>query len=193
MATVRRDGERINQFITASEVRVVHDKKGSLGIMNIKDAIALAREEDSDLVEIVPNANPPVCKIIDYGKYKFELQKKNKEAKKKQKLVQLKEIKMRPQISVHDYNFKMKHIREFLNEGNKVKITIMFRGREMAHTEFGHDLVDKIIKDLENEASTEKPPKMEGRNLSAVLNPVNKTKKTSSDADKNESRENIEE
>lgn len=193
MATVRRDGERINQFITASEVRVVHDKKGSLGIMNIKDAIALAREEDSDLVEIVPNANPPVCKIINYGKYKFELQKKNKEAKKKQKLVQLKEIKMRPQISVHDYNFKMKHIREFLNEGNKVKITIMFRGREMAHTEFGHDLVDKIIKDLENEASTEKPPKMEGRNLSAVLNPVNKTKKTSSDVDKNESRENIEE
>lgn len=193
MATVRRDGERINQFITASEVRVVHDKKGSLGIMNIKDAIALAREEDSDLVEIVPNANPPVCKIINYGKYKFELQKKNKEAKKKQKLVQLKEIKMRPQISVHDYNFKMKHIREFLNEGSKVKITIMFRGREMAHTEFGHDLVDKIIKDLENEASTEKPPKMEGRNLSAVLNPVNKTKKTSSDADKNESRENIEE
>ena len=193
MATVRRDGERINQFITASEVRVVHDKKGSLGIMNIKDALALAREEDSDLVEIVPNANPPVCKIINYGKYKFELQKKNKEAKKKQKLVQLKEIKMRPQISVHDYNFKMKHIREFLNEGNKVKITIMFRGREMAHTEFGHDLVDKIIKDLENEASTEKPPKMEGRNLSAVLNPVNKTKKTSSDADKNESKENIEE
>lgn len=193
MATVRRDGERINQFITASEVRVVHDKKGSLGIMNIKDAIALAREEDSDLVEIVPNANPPVCKIINYGKYKFELQKKNKEAKKKQKLVQLKEIKMRPQISVHDYNFKMKHIREFLNEGNKVKITIMFRGREMAHTEFGHDLIDKIIKDLENEASTEKPPKMEGRNLSAVLNPVNKMKKTSSDADKNESRENIEE
>ena len=192
MATVRKEGERINQFIKASEVRVVHDKKGSLGVMNIKDALALAREEDSDLVEIVPNANPPVCKIINYGKYKFELQKKNKEAKKKQKLVQLKEIKMRPQISVHDYNFKMKHIREFLNEGNKVKITIMFRGREMAHTEFGYDLIAKIIKDLENEASTEKPPKMEGRNLSAVLNPV-KIKKTSSDADRNENKENIEE
>ena len=192
MATIKREGERINQFIKASEVRVVHDKKGSLGIMNIKDALALAREEDSDLVEIVPNANPPVCKIINYGKYKFELQKKNKEAKKKQKLVQLKEIKMRPQISVHDYNFKMKHIREFLNEGNKVKITIMFRGREMAHTEFGYDLIAKIIKDLENEASTEKPPKMEGRNLSAVLNPI-KMKKTSSDADRNENKENIEE
>ena len=191
MATVKREGERINQFIKASEVRVVHDKKGSLGVMNIKDALALAREEDSDLVEIVPNANPPVCKIINYGKYKFELQKKNKEAKKKQKLVQLKEIKMRPQISVHDYNFKMKHIREFLNEGNKVKITIMFRGREMAHTEFGYDLIAKIIKDLENEASTEKPPKMEGRNLSAVLNPV-KIKKTSSDADRNENKESME-
>lgn len=191
MATVRREGERINQFITASEVRVVHDKKGSLGVMNIKDAIALAREEDSDLVEIVPNAVPPVCKIIDYGKYKFELQKKNKEAKKKQKLVQLKEIKMRPQISVHDYNFKMKHISGFLNEGNKVKITIMFRGREMAHTEFGYDLIAKIIKDLENEASTEKPPKMEGRNLSAVLNPV-KMKKSSSDLDKRENKEDIE-
>ena len=192
MATIKREGERINQFIKASEVRVVHDKKGSLGVMNIKDALTLAREEDSDLVEIVPNANPPVCKIINYGKYKFELQKKNKEAKKKQKLVQLKEIKMRPQISVHDYNFKMKHIREFLNEGNKVKITIMFRGREMAHTEFGYDLIAKIIKDLENEASTEKPPKMEGRNLSAVLNPI-KMKKTSSDADRNENKENIEE
>lgn len=191
MATVRREGERINQFIIASEVRVVHDKKGSLGVMNIKDAIALAREEDSDLVEIVPNAVPPVCKIIDYGKYKFELQKKNKEAKKKQKLVQLKEIKMRPQISVHDYNFKMKHISGFLNEGNKVKITIMFRGREMAHTEFGYDLIAKIIKDLENEASTEKPPKMEGRNLSAVLNPV-KMKKSSSDLDKRENKEDIE-
>lgn len=191
MATIKREGERINQFIKASEVRVVHDKKGSLGVMNIKDALALAREEDSDLVEIVPNANPPVCKIINYGKYKFELQKKNKEAKKKQKLVQLKEIKMRPQISVHDYNFKMKHIREFLNEGNKVKITIMFRGREMAHTEFGYDLIAKIIKDLENEASTEKPPKMEGRNLSAVLNPV-KIKKTSSDADRNENKESME-
>ena len=191
MATIKREGERINQFIKASEVRVVHDKKGSLGVMNIKDALALAREEDSDLVEIVPNANPPVCKIINYGKYKFELQKKNKEAKKKQKLVQLKEIKMRPQISVHDYNFKMKHIREFLNEGNKVKITIMFRGREMAHTEFGYDLIAKIIKDLENEASTEKPPKMEGRNLSAVLNPI-KMKKTSSDADRNENKESME-
>lgn len=188
MAAARRDGERINQFITASEVRVVHDKKGSLGVMNIKDALALAREEDSDLVEIVPNAEPPVCKIINYGKYKFELQKKSKEAKKKQKLVQLKEIKMRPQISVHDYNFKMKHIRGFLNEGNKVKITIMFRGREMAHTEFGHDLIAKIMLDLENEASTEKPPKLEGRNLSAVLSPA-KMKKSSFDSDKSDKKE----
>lgn len=196
MATVKKEGERINQFITAPEVRVVHDEKGSLGIMSIKDALALAKEEGSDLVEIVPTAEPPVCKIINYGKYKFDIQKKSKEAKKKQKSVQLKEIKMRPQISIHDYNFKMKHIREFLDEGNKVKITIMFRGREMAHTEFGYDLINKIIQDLENEASTEKPAKLEGKNLSAVLNPMKVKKTSSSDAEipsKKEASANTEE
>ena len=102
MATVKKEGERINQFITAPEVRVVHDERGSLGVMSIKDALALAKSEGSDLVEIAPTAEPPVCKIINYGKYKFDIQKKSKEAKKKQKLVQLKEIKMRPQISIHD-------------------------------------------------------------------------------------------
>lgn len=189
MATVKKEGERINQFITAPEVRVVHDEKGSLGIMSIKDALALAKEEGSDLVEIVPTAEPPVCKIINYGKYKFDIQKKSKEAKKKQKSVQLKEIKMRPQISIHDYNFKIKHIREFLDEGNKVKITIMFRGREMAHTEFGYDLINKIIQDLENEASTEKPAKLEGKNLSAVLNPMKMKKTSSSDAEESSKKE----
>ena len=189
MATVKKEGERINQFITAPEVRVVHDERGSLGIMSIKDALALAKEEGSDLVEIVPTAEPPVCKIINYGKYKFDIQKKSKEAKKKQKSVQLKEIKMRPQISIHDYNFKMKHIREFLDEGNKVKITIMFRGREMAHTEFGYDLINKIIQDLENEASTEKPAKLEGKNLSAVLNPMKMKKTSSSDAEESSKKE----
>ena len=188
MATVKKEGERINQFITAPEVRVVHDERGSLGIMSIKDALALAKEEGSDLVEIVPTAEPPVCKIINYGKYKFDIQKKSKEAKKKQKLVQLKEIKMRPQISIHDYNFKMKHIREFLDEGNKVKITIMFRGREMAHTKFGYDLIEKIIQDLENEAATEKPAKLEGKNLSAVLNPI-KMKKRYSDSESSSKKE----
>lgn len=191
MATVKKEGERINQFITAPEVRVVHDERGSLGIMSIKDALALAKEEGSDLVEIVPTAEPPVCKIINYGKYKFDIQKKSKEAKKKQKLVQLKEIKMRPQISIHDYNFKMKHIREFLDEGNKVKITIMFRGREMAHTKFGYDLIEKIIQDLENEAATEKPAKLEGKNLSAVLNPI-KMKKSSSDSESSSKKETAE-
>lgn len=193
MAVVnKKDSERINQFITAPQVRVVHDERGSLGVMNTKDAIAIAKQEGVDLVEISPNADPPVCKIINYGKYKFDIQKKNKEAKKRQKLVQLKEIKMRPQISIHDYNFKMKHIRGFLDEGNKVRVTIMFRGREMAHTEFGHDLLTKIIKDLEAEASIEKPPKMEGRNLSVVLNPI-KIKKTSSDSEETEISENKEE
>ncbi|MEI0518619.1 translation initiation factor IF-3 [Brachyspira murdochii] len=190
MATVKKEGERINQFITAPEVRVVRDEGVSPGVMSIKDALALAKEEGSDLVEIVPTADPPVCKIINYGKYKFDIQKKSKEAKKKQKSVQLKEIKMRPQISIHDYNFKMKHIREFLDEGNKVKITIMFRGREMAHTEFGYDLINKIIQDLENEAATEKPAKLEGKNLSAVLNPV-KVKKISSDSESNSSKKEV--
>ena len=188
MATVKKEGERINQFITAPEVRVVRDEGVSPGVMSIKDALALAKEEGSDLVEIVPTADPPVCKIINYGKYKFDIQKKSKEAKKKQKLVQLKEIKMRPQISIHDYNFKMKHIREFLDEGNKVKITIMFRGREIAHTEFVYDLINKIIQDLENEATTEKPAKLEGKNLSAVLNPM-KMKKTSSDSEGSNKKE----
>lgn len=179
MAVVRKDMERINHFITAPEVRVVHDTKGALGVMSVKEAIALAQEEGVDLVEIAPMAEPPVCKIIDYGKYRFEVQKRSKEAKKKQKVVLLKEIKMRPQISIHDYNFKMKHIREFLSDGNKVKLTIMFRGREMNHTEFGRDLVQKIIKDLTAEATVEKTPKLEGRNLTAVLNPIKGAKKTS--------------
>lgn len=186
MAVVRKDMERINHFITATEVRVVHDIKGALGVMSVKEAIALAKEEGVDLVEIAPMAEPPVCKIIDYGKYRFEVQKKNKEAKKKQKIVLLKEIKMRPQISIHDYNFKMKHIREFLSDGNKVKITIMFKGREMSHTEFGRDLAQKIINDLAGEASVEKLPKLEGRNLTAVLNPLKVVKKHASDVDSDE-------
>ena len=151
----------------------------------------MAQDKDLDLVIVSPNQEPPVAKILDYGKYKYEINKRAKEAKKKQKLAQLKEIKMRPQISVHDYNFKMRHIHEFLSEGNKVKITIIFRGREMAHTEFGYDLIAKIMKDLENEATTEKPPKLEGKNLSTVLNPV-KVKKTSSDIDKSDKKENKE-
>lgn len=187
MASVnRKDMDRINQFITAEEVRVVHDVKGALGVMKTSEAIKLAREEGLDLVEIASNAEPPVCKIIDYGKYRFEIQKKNKEAKKKQKIVLLKEIKMRPQISIHDYNFKMKHVREFLSEGNKVKVTIMFRGREMTHTEFGFELISKIIEDLNKEASVEKPAKLEGRNLSAVLNPLKPSAKKVGDEEEGE-------
>jgi len=170
----RRNTERINQHITASTVRVVHEETGPLGVMSKDAALELARSEGLDLVEIARNADPPVCKIIDYGKYRFELQKKNKEAKKNQKIVHLKEIKMRPQISVHDYNFKLKHVRDFLALGDKVKVTIMFRGREMTHTEFGHDLAKKIIADLGEEATVEKYPKQEGRNLITVLNPIKK-------------------
>ncbi len=182
MATTnRRDTEKINQFITASEVRVVHDEKGPLGVMTTQAALELARAEGVDLVEIASNASPPVCKLIDYGKYRYELQKKNKEAKKRQKIVHLKEIKMRPQISIHDYSFKMKHVREFLSFGDKVKVTIMFRGREMTHTEFGRDLANRIIADLSEEATVEKLPKLEGRNLTTVLNPIKVIKPDSDD------------
>ena len=169
MATIKREGERINQFIKASEVRVVHDKKGSLGVMNIKDALALAREEDSDLVEIVPNANPPVCKIINYGKYKFELQKKNKEAKKKQKTVEVKEVRLSPNIETNDLNTKVNNAKKFISKGNKVKVTLRFRGREMAHVQQRKHILDDFAQMLGDIAVIEKPAKMEGRSMVMFL------------------------
>ncbi len=168
--------EKINDKITASEVRVIDEEKGSLGVMSISAALDIARESGVDLVEISPNANPPVCKIIDYGKYRFEQQKREKEAKKKQKIVKLKEIKLRPKISTHDYDFKMKHVREFLQAGDKVKITMMFRGREMSHIDIGREIIDRVVVDLQEEASVEKPAKLEGRNLTMVLTPLKNKK-----------------
>ncbi len=168
--------ERINQNITAAEVRVIDEEKGSLGVMSLSAALDIARESEVDLVEISPNANPPVCKLIDYGKYRFEQQKREKEAKKKQKIVKLKEIKLRPKISTHDYTFKINHAREFLLAGDKVKITMMFRGREMSHIDIGREIIDKVVVDLQEEASIEKPAKLEGRNLTMVLTP-SKSKK----------------
>lgn len=178
MALQRKQSERINEGITAQEVRVVHDEKGALGVMPTAEALKLAREEGVDLVEIAAAAIPPVCKIIDYGKYRFEAQKKEKESKKKQKVVHLKEIKMRPKISVHDYNFKVNHIREFLGDGDKVKVTIMFRGREMSHIDIGRDIINRVAEDLKDEAIIEKEAKLEGRNLAMVVSP-SKQKKAS--------------
>ncbi|MBI4977017.1 MAG: translation initiation factor IF-3 [Spirochaetes bacterium] len=170
MATLPRDiDERMNNEITAKEVRVVDEHKTQIGVMPLAEALKLAREKGVDLIEISPDATPPVCKIIDYGKYRFEIQKRLKEAKKRQKVVHLKEIKMRPKIDVHDYTFKMNHVKDFLAAGDKVKVTIMFRGREMNHTEIGFEIMKRVLEDLKDIAFVEKEAKLEGRNLTAVV------------------------
>ncbi len=166
---------RINEMIRVREVRLIDDGGEQKGIVSIADALQLAQDIDLDLVEISPNTNPPVCKVLDYGKYKFDLEKKIKESKKKQKHVRLKEIRMQPKIDKHDLQFKTRHIKEFLEYGNKVKVTIRFRGRELAHTELGKDVLLKVLDLLEQEYILDKAPKMEGRFMSMFLSP--KTKK----------------
>ena len=165
---------RTNNEIRVREVRLIGTDGGQGDIVRIKDAIDSAKEAGMDLVEVAPQANPPVCKILDYGKYKFEQEKRIKESKKRQKLVKMKEIRMQPKIEKHDLAFKTKHVKEFLEEGNKVKVTIRFRGRELAHTELGRVVLDKVI-DMLNELETsyvvDKKPQMEGRFMSMILNP----------------------
>ncbi|MDD8030518.1 MAG: translation initiation factor IF-3 [Acidobacteriota bacterium] len=139
---------RINEMIRAQEIRVIDEDKQQLGIMSVPQALDLARDKGLDLVEIAPQANPPVCRIMDYGKFLYELHKKEHEAKKHQKQIQIKEIKFRPKISIHDYNFKMKHVRRFIEEGNKVKITIMIRGRERARPEMAQQIMDRVLADV---------------------------------------------
>ncbi|MEK6795519.1 MAG: translation initiation factor IF-3 [Spirochaetota bacterium] len=161
--------ERMNEEITAKEVRVIDENRVQVGVLATAQALSMARERGMDLIEISPDASPPVCRIIDHGKYRFELQKRLKETRKKQKVVHLKEIKMRPKIDVHDYSFKLNHIKEFLAEGDKVKFTIMFRGREMSHTQIGFEVMKRALEDLKDFAVVEKEPKLEGRNITAVL------------------------
>jgi translation initiation factor IF-3 len=167
---------RINQAIRVREVRLISDN-GDQDVVSIEDARDSASQAGLDLVEIAPQASPPVCRIMDYGKYKFEQEKRLKESKKRQKLVKLKEIRMQPRIEKHDLAFKTKHIIEFLEDGNKVKVTIRFRGRELAHTELGKDVLMRAI-DLLNEKevgfNVDIPPKMEGRFMSMILSPKNK-------------------
>ena len=167
---------RINQAIRVKEVRLITDN-GDQDVVLIEKAIEQASQAGLDLVEIAPQANPPVCRIMDYGKYKFEQEKRLKESKKRQKLVKLKEIRMQPRIEKHDLAFKTKHIIEFLEEGNKVKVTIRFRGRELAHTELGKDVLIKAIDLLTEQEvgfNVDNPPKMEGRFMSMILSPKNK-------------------
>ena len=161
----------INEQIRAREVRVVSDTNEQLGVMTVRDAIRAAEERGLDLVEVAPNGRPPVCRIMNYGKYRYEQQKRDKEAKKKQKVFQVKEVKLRPNIEDHDFYVKLKHAQRFLGDGNKVKVTIMFRGREMTHPELGRDVLERVLKELGDTIVCEKPPKLEGRNMTMVIGP----------------------
>ena len=165
---------RINGEITAKEVRLISGDGEQLGVVSLKEALSLAAEKDVDLVEISPTAKPPVCKLMDFGKYKYEQSKKRDEAKKKQKQVQIKEIKFRPGTDEGDYNIKMRNVKRFLEDGDKVKITLRFRGREMAHQEFGAQLLERVKADLEELAAVESFPKMEGRQMVMMVAPKKK-------------------
>lgn len=158
-------------MIRAREVRVVDQDGEQLGIMPIEDALRLSEERGFDLVEVAPDGKPPVCRIMDYGKYKYQQSKRLQQAKKKQKIVSIKEIKLRPKTEEHDYQFKTQHVRRFLQDGHKAKVTVMFRGREMAHVELGRRILDRITIDMEDIAVVEQMPKQEGRNMIMVLSP----------------------
>lgn len=165
----KKDGPRINTEITAEEIRVVGEDGEMAGVMSVAEGIKLAEESGLDLVELSPNAKPPVCKIIDYSKYKYEQQKKASEARKKQKTVDVKEVKIRPGIEDHDYQVKMRNARKFLENGDKVKVTMRFRGREMAHQEIGFNLLKRMIEELADVGKVDLHPKMEGRQIIMVL------------------------
>ena len=164
-------GPRVNEQIEAEKVRVVNADGEMVGVISKEEGIEIAFEAGLDLVEVSPNADPPVCKVLDYGKYKYEAQKKANEARKKQKVIDVKEIKMRPGIDENDYQVKMRSVRRFLDEGDKVKMTIRFRGREMAHQELGMKVLDRVREDVDELAKVEQFPKSEGRLMTMVIAP----------------------
>ena len=165
-------GPKSNDRIRAPQVQVIGSDGKNLGTLNTQEAINLAKQEGLDLIEISPNASPPVCKIIDIGKYKYDLQKKANKAKKKQKIVNLKEIKLRPVTEIHDYNFKIKNAQKFLEKGDKVKFTVKFRGREMQHINLGNQLMKRIITDTAKLGKVEVNPKLEGRQMVMIVQPL---------------------
>ena len=165
-------GPRANERIRALEVQVISSDGKNLGTLKTQEAINIAKQEGLDLIEISPNANPPVCKIIDIGKYKYDLQKKANKAKKKQKIISLKEIKLRPVTEIHDYNFKIKNAQRFLEKGDKVKFTCRFKGREMQHTHLGQELMKRIINDTINFGKVEIWPKFEGKQIIMIVQPL---------------------
>ena len=164
-------GIRINDRIRIKEVRVISPDGTQLGIMPIEQALQTAYSQNLDLVEVAPEARPPVCRIMDYGKYRYEQSKKAREARKKQTIIELKEIKLRPKTEEHDFQFKARHAERFLKEGNKAKITMMFRGREMIRMDRGKALLDRFVETLKDVAVVEQAPKIEGRNMTLILAP----------------------
>jgi len=166
------DGPRVNQEIRVKEVRLIDENGENKGIVPIKEALLLADEAGLDLIEISPQAVPPVCKIMDYGKYKYEQQKKKNEARKNQKIVNIKELKLRPMIDVHDYEVKVKQAKKFLSQGDKVKFTIRFKGREMSANDMGRKVLDNLVEDLDSICKVESEPKLEGRQMMMVVAPL---------------------
>jgi len=165
-------GPKANERIRSPQVQVISSDGKNLGTLATQKAINVAKQEGLDLIEISPNANPPICKIIDVGKYKYDLQKKANKAKKRQKIINLKEIKLRPVTEIHDYNFKIKNAQKFLEKGDKVKFTVKFKGREMQHTHLGDKLMDRIINDTAELGKVEVKPKMEGRQIIMIVQPL---------------------
>jgi translation initiation factor IF-3 len=166
-----REGPRVNDDIQVPEVRLIDDTGDNRGVVSMAEARQLAEDTGYDLVEISPHADPPVCKLLDYGKYKYEAQKKANEARKKQKTIEVKEIKLRPNIDQHDYEVKMRSVTRFFDAGDKVKVTLRFRGREMAHQELGMNVLNRVREDMNEVAKVEQFPKMEGRQMVMVLTP----------------------
>lgn len=169
--TPTREGPRVNDEISAMRVRLVDERGQMVGIVPRNEALDMAADAGLDLVEIAPNADPPVCKILDYGKFKYEEQKKKNEARKKQKIIEVKEIKLRPSIDDHDYAVKMRSMNKFIEEGDKVKVTMRFRGRELAHQELGMNVLMRVKDDLDEIAKVEQFPRMEGRQMTMVVSP----------------------
>ncbi len=165
------DGPRVNEQIRTDKIRLIGADGSQVGVVSVKEGLLAAEEAGLDLVEISPNADPPVCKVMDYGKFKYEQQKKANEARKKQKVIEIKEIKVRPTIEEHDYNVKMRSARRFLEEGNKVKVTLRYRGREMSHQELGMEILNRMCKELEDLGKLEMTPRTEGRQVMMILAP----------------------
>ena len=171
MFTIAKLDHEINEEIRDKELRVIGSDGAQLGIMSSEAALRMAEEQELDLVKIAPNSVPPVCKIMDYGKFRFEQMKKEKEAKKNQHVVEIKEVRMSPNIDTNDFNTKVKSALKFLKDGDRVKVTVRFRGREMAHTSIGHDLLVKFGEDCSEIANVDKAPKLDGRHMSMFLSP----------------------